>query len=721
MAERFRELAGPTLVDVSRRSTSSGRAAAAEALANTFQGVSRVGSDVGGRVSARLGEIQGSVEGEAQDPEFRRGLRAITAFGRAYNSAAETSYISAVNVDIADEVARIQAEAQDDPELFATQAKAYSEGLLAELPDEVAPEIKTILRARVNNAQHQVNRAALATMRDQADATYLGSVEQMAGNAIQVAVATNDPEEADAVIQAAIDDNTARLRALVDDNAITAVEMVKRQKRFEATIDESLANYRVGEVLNDLMATARQSVSKGDAMLAELETRDDLSAAEKDALRTEYREQRNLLSFERSRTFAPRSAEFASRLAGGEFGDEAAAENEYLYNRGAISVDEFQSNAAALARNEVKSIGKQADLAAVTQAFETGRGLDPTNSKHREAVDTAFDMTLETMGIESGSARWAALATEYVDKINILPASAQSWSRVNMLSGDAELALQGATFYDRVADANPEAMNFDADPRINAFATQLVNNAESGLLTQEAYDVAHRNVYELQEHHKDLLATRYREEDVAEKNTNELRSAINGDSDFDPGLFGGAFSSAPDTPPNMLADYERLVRQYYNYTNGDVDSARDAAWNAVRSMYGRTEVNGEPQIMKYAPEKMYPGMTPDVVRADVASVLSEIDFVGDTETVQIVPIPDTERSRGRVWMLKTTDEFGVPDIVRDSQNRPVYYELPLGNDFEAARERVNQQMLDAAAEKRDINQQNDALFRELRETDGEGL
>jgi hypothetical protein len=136
-------------------------------------------------------------------------------------------------------------------------------------------------------------------------------------------------------------------------------------------------------------------------------------------------------------------------------------------------------------------------------------------------------------------------------------------------------------------------------------------------------------------------------------------------------------ASAPAPSLEMQGEYNGLVSRMYNYTNGDVAQAQRLAYDAIKSRYGVTTMNGAPEIVKYSPEKFY-GLPPQFIRADVADVVKAAGSDVDPAKVRIHATPDVERTKGqRGWLLQTLDEYGNYDTLRDQHNQPVYYDLPL--------------------------------------------
>jgi hypothetical protein len=638
MAERYRDLAAPSLIDVSARSTPTGGDDAAARLSDTFASFSRTAAGVGATIMADTGERQGIKDGAAGTPKRRSP---VTAYGRSYNSAAEAAYSAKVQIDIDDTISRLEDEHEADPETFEAKVKAYSDSLTAEAPEHMRDRVGLISRARSVQGSNRVRAQAISRNRAQAHADYLGSMGSRVNNTMAM-VDTLPPEEGDTALQEAVVDNRMQLDALVREG-MDPVLAERYHADFQEALDKGLQNMRINGVVEELNELARIDVRSGDAAFSAALESKGLSAEDKDAITKEYRERRSALEFERSRELAPQSGELARSLALGGFGGELEAQNEELYSRGAVNVDEYESNRAAMARNEKEGVKKGIDIEAVQAAMQGGPGLDPTIKDHRDAVNEYLKQSVAVNGMKVGDDRYQMHVAEIARKTNILPESADSWGRVGMLSGDPQQVAQAAGFFTRIKEANPRAWNYADDPRLGAMVDQVDTFMRAGVVTERAFELAHKNVYETTENTQRMLADRYRQEIKDDDNSAALQSMLEDDPSFDPEWF-----SDPVAPLEMQAEYDQLVRQFYDYNNGDLAAARKMAGDSVRAMYGRSTVNGTPEILKYAPEKMF-GLPPEVVREDLERSLREA--VGMTYPPSQTTVLEPEQEAAyRNWM-----------------------------------------------------------------------
>lgn len=164
-AKRFRDLVRPTLIDVSARSTPSGGAEAALALAQSLSSFSRVAGSIGDTLGAKRGAEEGAaVEGT---PEFKKGFRGLTAYGEAYNNAALRSYAIRVETDLTEHAARLEVEAGTNPESFRDAMTEMRKAVLEEAPAEAHALIGQVYDQRIGEGLGRIQGKLAAELREE--------------------------------------------------------------------------------------------------------------------------------------------------------------------------------------------------------------------------------------------------------------------------------------------------------------------------------------------------------------------------------------------------------------------------------------------------------------------------------------------------------------------------------------------------------------------------
>jgi hypothetical protein len=701
MATRYRDLQGPVSLQTGLVDNSAARAA--QSLAQSFSQFENAASTIGGALREQEGAREGEAAGAAGTPAPRAGVAATTRHGASYNNAAEVSYANKVSIDVAEQLERIEREAETDPILYGEKTKGLLEGTLGDAPAEWRSRLEQHLTPRVLAGAARVARASDQKRKQEGLADYLASEPVVISQLVKT-LRELPGEAGDAELARVVDERRAQIDAFVADNFLDPVQGEKMRQDFTAKVDEALSADRTGSVVEDLVATARGDVEAADDMLMELEAREDLTLEEKTAIRGAYREQSELLRFERTRAHMDELANLSRRLAGGEFSG-IRAEAGRLYRRGALSPAEYEQYVAAAERNRQAEIEKDADKEAVEATMTLGEmagstGLDPGNTDHQKAAEQYFADQVTQGGMKPGDQRFRETALALTQRLNILPKSAESWARVALLSNDPLVAAQAADFMDRVHQAKPNAYAWNEEPKLTALAATLQDNMAAGVDPVQAYELARKTTWDMKDSERAVREQRYKDLVKKDPNVNVLSEKLNQNRGF--------FQSDLPVPVGAQTEYEGLVRQYYLLTD-DIKQARKLAGKQVRSSWGETTVNGKPEITKYPVERM--GLTPEVVRADIAAAVEPLGM--DPAKVRLVPGPSTDRTKGTTWALGYTDETGMPEIVLDAKNRPLAYALPTGVGFAEAREASRQKNLARAKAERDAELKAEAERRAL--------
>lgn len=687
---QYRQLQSPAELNTSV--PDSGAASAYESLARTFKEFSNKSFDLAGQVNASAGEQRGAAEGAAGTPKPFSGWREMTAYGKAYNSAAEATYVAKTHIDAQNTLTQIEQDTGADLPAYQARASAYVAQLQKSTPAEYWPKLAPLVNGRMVAGGIKVHGEEIKQQgADQYD-TYLKAVPARIEGVMNAYAVSND--SGDKAMEAALADNDAHLQALMSGPhpVITVTEAESRRTQFTLQMHHGLEQQHVAMIVDPAMNAALADVEKGDALMNQTLTDPNIPDEIKHAALSEYRKQRELQDFTRAHANVDPLNNLAQAVAGGGYGPQLEESARQLYRKGAMPQGELQTKLAEMTRNEEKHADERSSMAAVDDALANDRGLDPKNPGMVKAVDLKFQQLMTQAGETPGSERWLNAATVLEQHLNILPPSAESWVRVGLMSGDFKQAGLAAGAYSRFRDGNPTAAMFANDPKIAALAETLNGNMGAGMTPEAAYTLAMHTV-NLPDDQKAVLRINYGKGNFSQNNTDWLHSnVLNKNSDVNPGFF----NNTPPTPMALQAEFEQQVRQYYDITGGDIDKARKLAGDAVtrQGLWGRTEVNGQPEIIKYG------GVLPstDILRADIAEKVKGMavpspDGHGtsmplDPATVKLVESPATGRTQGKHWQLQTVDQYGSPTPVLDPRtNRPLDYALP---DNDAAFQRTKE-------------------------------
>lgn len=167
-SQRYRELVQPALIDVPRRSSSSGGYEAAQSIAQSLTEFRRIGNSVIGpyikQNLEKTGSIAGAEAGASGIPELKAGL---TAYGRAYNNAAIRSYAIREEADLEQQAARLEVEAGTNPQAFREGMAAIEKGVMAEAPVEARPIISEVYAKHTAAGLARIEKALANELREE--------------------------------------------------------------------------------------------------------------------------------------------------------------------------------------------------------------------------------------------------------------------------------------------------------------------------------------------------------------------------------------------------------------------------------------------------------------------------------------------------------------------------------------------------------------------------
>lgn len=434
-----------------------------------------------------------------------------------------------------------------------------------------------------------------------------------------------------------------------------------------ARAEDDAKEERVSAKVREVLGVFETDVKAGSKAIAALKD-SGLTPEEQLEARGQIQRGRGLIHAERRQEFNDQVTSLERAISSGVPGPKAEAQATFLYRRGAYSDEQYTNTLERIDNARQTGAKNAATMDVVTNALATGKPLDPRNDKVVEGIDTLFKSGTELAGIERGSDDWVSNATALAKKTNILPPDAMSWARANMLSGDPKLVGPAATALKTWATESPVAYSYFNDPNLKAYAATVSSIIDAGGSPERAVEVARQNL-DIPPARQDALKATYTKDKHAAGNPDDLQTRMNGEDAFEVGFLG----KSPPASQAMRDEYGAAVRTYFDKTGGDIAQARELAWADIRGVYGASTVNGYPEILKYAPERRFPGIDPEVIRNDA---IETAKARGVTTPVRLVPTHATDTTQGVEWELHTVDEDGREEVVLRPDNRPVRYMIP---------------------------------------------
>lgn len=469
----------------------------------------------------------------------------------------------------------------------------------------------------------------------------------------------------------------------------------------------SLQQYAKGQVV-DQQATsltqvfANQGTSAGTKALTALEKDSTVPQNLRDEVRQKLNSNLTQLREQRRQESVGDITKLESNIATGQANDQDRSAAWGLYNKGAMDPSQLASTIASISRVQSKQTQDNGVLAAAMDAYSKGQPLDPKDSDSKAGVDMLFDGLTKAANVPPGSQEYTNRAVDIASRTGIVPESSISWARAHLDAGDAPSAARSADLIARMEESAPRAVGFGIDERTKAMADSINRSMRAGADPQTAVAMARQNA-DVSDAQRKLLDEKWRRltptNNAVSLAQNAIVSALKSDPRYKPGFW----SSVPTPPLAMTAEFNQLSHDYFQYTGGNLQQAQALAGDTIKRSWGVTEVNGQKELMKFAPETMFPGLTAETIRSDITQTVHDNQVGIDASKVRIVPTDETARTNGQVFALAAPDKAGAYDIVLGKDNRPLRYQLPV---TPAAQAQQRQKMIDDAMTKARQEQQN---------------
>lgn len=486
---------------------------------------------------------------------------------------------------------------------------------------------------------------------------------------------------------------------------------------------DGLQQFARGQIVSQ-QSTALAQVFKdqgavaGNKAMAAFDNDASLSPDVRDDIRQKTNGLVSQLREDQRAQYVPQIAQLEQSIAAGKAGDLEKAQAHALYDANALSPDQFISTTSEITRSQKKGDRDAQVLAEGMNNFANSTPMDPKDGDDQKAANAVFNALAAKLpstptgklaaaaAAVSGTPQpgtpgtdgYANAAVAVTQHVGIVPPDVISWGRANLTSGDPKSAAAAANLLSRLDEANPSAYGFAVDdPKTRAMVSTIANAVKAGTDPEAAVALARRNASLPQPELKALDEQWKQNQNAAQKGQpNALTSILSSDQNFKPGWF----SSVPKAPPLMQGEFDDLTRRYYDETAGNLGQARQLAAQDLKRTWGVTEVNGQRELMQYAPESMFPGLTAGMVRNDLTATVAANGAAFqdvDPSKVHLTATDRTARTAGLDWGLMQPDKFGAYEPIVGKDGNPLVYRLPVqSNDVSAVHARQRQAALDDA-------------------------
>lgn len=353
---------------------------------------------------------------------------------------------------------------------------------------------------------------------------------------------------------------------------------------------------------------------------------------------------------------------------------------------------------------EKKAHGQLID---VEDAMKHGVKLSHSDKDHKKGVDvytvSQFGTSIEAQKgtpeqrafFERGNAVVAA-------NTGILSEEGKAYMIGMNRSGDPEKVVQAANFYSQLLQVAPQTLG-DVPERDRVRLEVTAAMASSGVPAAVAMKYGQEAADRPPEQQAEIKAT-YAAAIKSDGTSNSvsLEKFLGSDNTFDP-FFGAPAASNT----KIRTEYDSLVQTFFGQT-GDLSLARDMAQARVRETWGRSEINGTPQAIKYAPE-VRTGRPTKELRAEIESQISTGQYTTIAGSVGGAPVPvdpakvivtsDTRTGKDNRYALQVIRPDGMLDNVYTLDGKQAYWNpMP---EAKTAAELRKQEALTAGKAKRE--------------------
>lgn len=491
----------------------------------------------------------------------------------------------------------------------------------------------------------------------------------------------------------------------------------------------------VHQIAGGAVAQYQQSPQAGQAAYAAVDNLTlDKDQVKNDLLKQEVREsinrQRGELIQQNQQKFAPQVMQLEQSLKGGQPDPSRRGQIWAGYRNGWLGPEQAGSMLGEDDRLNRKNAEDGAGMALIDQAVAGKVFLDPKDpDQKRDANNWFID---HTANIAQGSPQYVNLAAEFAHRTGMVPDAVGAWTRsVMVASQDSNQVMAAADTIARMRSAAPRSFEYlDDDHKLGAMADSITRLTTAGMAPTAAVQLAREN-FAQGENDKKRMAELWNTARPLGPHDSAVDSVLRTQISAMPGLTtAGMFwgRNAPDRPPAMQADYETLVRQYFDHNGGNATQAETAAAADIGTVWGITEMNGAPELVRYPPERMFraadgsPGLTKEDIRADIATTVLNhpedfqhwdtekralVPFKVNPDSVKLVPSERTPLTKGVTWGLLYTQEDGSQESLYGKDGKPLQFDLPVSRmDYTAMRA---QSVKDRIAQaKKDFDAQNAA-------------
>lgn len=263
----------------------------------------------------------------------------------------------------------------------------------------------------------------------------------------------------------------------------------------------------------------------------------------------------------------------------------------------ALKLDAY-GKLGALVQKSNEAIQAQRDARRFNEALSMGEKLDPSNKsmqKAADATDIAQSFRINDAATHDG-------IVQQVAQTGIIPSQVTTQLSAISRASSPEAVRQGAELFNRLYDTDPASVG-DMPKDMQGFYLTVKQLTDSGMSSEAAIEQAQNLTYNQTDALKAQLASTQSTKEYKKDRSKAMDSAVSNMAQWfrwDP--------SADDQTPEAARfrnDYQALYDINYRTTGGNADAAKKMTNQQVSRTWSISEVNGDAQFMKYAPEALH--------------------------------------------------------------------------------------------------------------------
>jgi hypothetical protein len=273
--------------------------------------------------------------------------------------------------------------------------------------------------------------------------------------------------------------------------------------------------------------------------------------------------------------------------------------------------------------------------------------LSPSSTADKRAADTYYEQIIAPQltqedGIEK--------AVKFSTDLGIVPKKFKNQLSGHLNSGSNQGQVGAAQVIDGIISRDATAA-LSFTKRDASRARHIAGGINAGLTAEEAIKAADNRIQ------VDKGILKRREERLFDEGI-----------DFDPPT--EFFRNDPnEVPDEMALDFDRLLQTFAVELGHSVEDAEEMANRRIEASWAVTKINGEPEYMKYAPEKLFnpKGVNPKWIRKQLTSEMEQAGLGGSF--TRIIPNPLRTAEEMEYFVMEEVD--GVEVQALDSAGNPI--------------------------------------------------